>query len=134
MCLPEFFYKNLVRGTSKEVDVIILFLYKNLLFGLFPFKLLSFLNELSYRYQISPKWKVFRSSFWDILSRNAHLMFQIDLLTVSQLLIKIFVKTLIFLMSDVTYHSKKISLFVFIKTIVKKLLFETNLVFLAQSI
>ena len=120
MWLPGFFHKNLVLGTSTEVDVIIskLFLYKNLSFGLFPFKLLSFLNELSYRYQIGLKWKVFWSSFWDSLSWNAHLMFQIDLWTVNQLLIKIFVETPIFFMPDVIYHWRKISLFVFLKTII----------------
>ena len=91
MWLPGFFQKNLVIGTSTELDVIIskLFLCKNLSFGLFPFKLLSFLNELSYRYQIGLKWKVFWHSFWDSLSWNAHLMFQIDLWTVNQLLIEI---------------------------------------------
>ena len=117
MWLPGFFHKNLVLGTSKEVDVIIskLFLYKNLSFGLFPFKLLSFLNELSYRYQIGPKWKVFWSSFWDSLSWNAHFLFQIDLWTVNQLLIKIFVKTPIFFMLYVIHYWRKISLFAFLK-------------------
>ena len=120
MWLPGFFHKNLVLVTSKEVDVIIskLFLYKKLSFRLFPFKLLSFLNKLSYSYQIGPKWKVLWSSFWDSLSWNAHLMFQINLWTVNQLLIKIFVETPIFFMPDVIYHWRKISLLVFLKTIV----------------
>ena len=136
MWLPGFFHKNLVHGTSTEVDVIIskLFLYKHLSFGQFLFKLLSFLNELSYRYQIGPKWKVFWSSFWDSLNWNAHLMFQIDLWTVNQLLTNFFVKTPIFFMLDVIYYWRKISLFVFLKTIVNQLQFETNLVFLAQSV
>ena len=77
MWLPGFFHKTLVLRTCTEVDVIIskLFLYQNWWFGLFPFKLLSFLNELSYSYQIGLKWKVFWSSFWDSLIWNAHLMF-----------------------------------------------------------
>ena len=81
MWLPGFFHKNLVLGTSTEVDVIIskLFLYKNLSFGLFPFRLLSFLNELSYRYQIGLKWKVFWSSFWNFLNWNTQLIFWIHL-------------------------------------------------------
>ena len=107
-----FFRKVLVLGTRTEVDVIIsvLILYKNLSFRLFPFKLLSFLNELSYRYQIGLKWKVFWSSFWDNLSWNAHLMFQIDLWTVNQLLIKIFIETPIFSMPDVTQGAGRIPL------------------------
>ena len=54
------FSQNLVLGTNTEVDVIIskLFLYKTLSFGLFPFKLLSFLNKLSYRYQIGKYFEV----------------------------------------------------------------------------
>ena len=121
--LLGFFHKNVVLGTRTEVDVIKskLFLYKNLLFGLFPLKLFSFLNGLSYRYQIGPKWKVFWRSFWDSLTWNAHLMFQIDLWTVNQLLIKIFVETPIFFMPDVIYHWRKISFFVLLKTMVNLL-------------
>ena len=103
MWLPGFFHKNLVLGTNTELDVIKskMFVCKNLSFGVFPFKLLSFVNKLSYRYQIGLKWKVFWSSFWDSLSWNAHLMFQIDLWTVNQLLFKIFVETPIFVIPDV---------------------------------
>mgnify|MGYP003327220512 CR=1 FL=1 len=85
---------------------------------LFLFKSLSFLNGLSHWHQIGLKWKVFWRSFWDSLTWNAHLMFQIDLWTVNQLLIKIFVETPIFFMPDVIYHWRKISLLVFLKTIV----------------
>ena len=94
MWLPGFFHKNLVLGTNTELDVIIskLFLCKNLSFGLFPFKLLSFLNKLSYRFQIGLKWKLFWSSFWECLRYNVQLMFWIDLWAVTQLLIQIFIK------------------------------------------
>ena len=118
--LPGFFYNNLGLGTNMERDVIIFKLSLSIKFSfwLFPFKLLSFLNKLSYRYQIGPKWKAFCSSFWVSLSWNAHLMFQIDLWTVNQLLTNFFVKTPIFFILFVIYYWRKISLFVFLKTIV----------------
>ena len=67
--LPGFFYNNLGLGTNMERDVITfkLSLCKNFSFWLFPLKLLLFLNELSYRFQIGLKWKLFWSSFWECL-------------------------------------------------------------------
>ena len=67
--LPGFFYNNLGLGTNMERDVIIfnLFLYKKFSFWLFPFKLLSFPNELSYRFQTGLGRKLFWGSFWEHL-------------------------------------------------------------------
>ena len=133
---PRIFLKNLILRTSTQLDVIIfrLFLCKKLSFELFSFELLSFLNELSYRCQIGLKWKVFWSSFWESLSGNAFQIFQIDFWTVNQLFIKIFVKKLIVFKFYVIYHQRKISLFVFLKTIVNYFKLETNLVPLALSV
>ena len=75
--LPGVFYNNLGLGTNMERDVITskFSLCKKFSFWLFPFKLLSFLNELSYRFQIGLKWKLFWSSFWECLRWNVQLMF-----------------------------------------------------------
>ena len=75
--LPGFFYNNLGLRTNMERDVIIFKLSLSIKFSfwLFPFKLLSFLNKLSYIFQIGLKWKLFWSSFWECLRWNVQLMF-----------------------------------------------------------
>ena len=80
-----------------------LFLCKNLWIGLFPFKALSFLNGLSYWFQIGLKWMVFWTRFWDNLSWNAHLISEMVKWPLNQLLIKISIMTSIAFMPNVSY-------------------------------
>ena len=111
------FYKNLILRTYSEQDVIIFksSICKTLSIGLFPFKLLSFQNGLSYWHQISLKWKVFWSRLWDNLSWNAHLISEMVRWSFNQLLIKISIKTSFAFMCNVKYYYRNVSLLVFLK-------------------
>ena len=118
--LPGLFYKKLISLTYLELDVIIskLFLCKNLSNGLFTFKLLSFLNGLSYWHQIGLRWMIFWSSFLENFSWKAHVIFLMIVWTMNQLLMKILIEKQIFLTPNVAYYWKKVFLIVFLKTTV----------------
>ena len=112
--LPRRFYKKLFSWTYLEQDVIIskLSLCKNLSNGPSTFKLLSFLNGLSYWHQIGLRWKIFWSSFWENFIWKAHVIFLTILWTMNQLLIKILIEKQIFLMPNVACYWKKVFLVV----------------------
>ena len=108
------FSQKLISWTCLELDLIIseLFFCKNLSNGLFTFKLLSFLNGLSYWHQIGLRWKIFWSSFWENFIWKAHVIFLTIVWTMKQLLIKILIEKHIFLLLNVAYYWKKVFLIV----------------------
>ena len=101
---------------------------------LFFFKLLSFLNDLSYRCQIGLKWKIFWSSFWLKLDRHTFFKSWMHLVNWKSILQKICPETTkSFIFGGINLWKCHWLCFS-PKTTSKYLSFETNLGSVAQTV
>ena len=101
---------------------------------LFLFKSLSFPNRLSYRCQIGPKWKLFRSTFWEKLNQQTFFEFWMHLVNWKSILQTMFPETTkLFMFGGITLW-KYCCLCFSPKTTSKYLSFETNLGSVAQTV
>ena len=107
---------------------------ENLTNGLFTLELFSFLNGLSYRCQIGPKWKLFWSTFWEKLNRQTFFEFWMHLVNWKSILQTIYPKTTkSFMFGRITLFKNRCLCFS-PKTTSKYLSFETNLGSVAQTV
>ena len=104
----KYFWKKSIFLFCFQLDIKICKVKKmekivEMLTQLFFFKLLSFLNGLSYRCQIGLKWKIIWSSFWEKLKNFTYLEFWLHFLNWKSILHKSYSeKTISFILCVIT--------------------------------